>query len=234
MRSYISGSFFGGLILILLAACAPKPAVQESGNQVAVDSTALQSGDLLFVGLPMSYTLDPAAENEPATLETCAGDSLNVIHVAILEVCGDSVWVIDATLKHNVDRYPLDTFLADFTLPDGSLPLFYVMRLRDNHNAAQFVANAKQFIGRPYDCQFLADNEAQFCSELVRNSYVSPDGSFIFEEYPMDFQKKDGTFPLYWQQLFQLIGQQIPQAKSGTTPAQMMCEPVLKLVRVGI
>lgn len=228
------GLFCGLIAVILLAGCAPKQDVQNVDSQIVADSTVLQTGDLLFVGLPMSYTLDPAAKNEPATLETCAGDSLNVIHVAMLEVCHDTTWVIDATLKRNVARYPLDTFLADFTLPDGSFPLFYVMRLRDNQNAGQFIRNAGKWIGRQYDCRFLPDNEEQFCSELVRNSYVNADGSFVFAEYPMDFQKKDGTFPVYWRQLFQMIGQGIPQGKTGTTPAQMMRESVLKPVRVGL
>ncbi|MCQ2279621.1 MAG: hypothetical protein MJZ49_02310 [Bacteroidales bacterium] len=215
---------------LLLFSCGKKEidsATQLKQNQAVEEY--LETGDLIFVGLPMSYSLDPAAVNPPANEETCAGDSLNVIHVAMVEVVGDSTWVIDATLKHNVARYPLDTFLADFTLLDGSMPLFIIKRLVDNRHAKEFVENAKQFIGQPYDIYFSSDKEAQFCSELVRNSYVA-DGVPLFGEYPMNFQKVDGTFPIYWKQLFQLIHLKIPQDKMGTTPAQMMSEEILKIV----
>lgn len=214
----------------LLLSCGKKEtdSVAQAEQPQAVKEH-LETGDLIFVGLPMGYSLDPAAVNPPANEETCAGDSLNVIHVAMVEVVGDSTWVIDATLKHNVARYPLDTFLADFTLLDGSKPLFIIKRLVDNRHAKKFVENAKQFIGWPYDIYFSPDNEAQFCSELVRNSYIE-EGVPIFDEYPMNFQKVDGTFPIYWKQLFQLIHLKIPQDKRGTTPAQMMSEDVLKNV----
>lgn len=43
----------------------------------------------------------------------------------------DSVWIIDATIAHGVDRHPLDTFLRVFTLKDGSYPEFIVKRVKD-------------------------------------------------------------------------------------------------------
>lgn len=222
--------------LLLCVACGSHSMKDEIGeNRDTVQPLCeIQTGDLLFVGLPMSYSLAPDAQNEPANEQTCAGDSLNLIHVAILEVSNDTTWVIDATLKHNVARYPLDTFLTDFTLTDGSHPLFIIKRLKDNSAAKQYVENAKKFVGRQYDIRFLSENEEQFCSELVRNSYVTDNGEFIFSEYPMNFQKANGTFPIYWEQLFQLIKFDIPQGKLGTTPAQMMQESCLQTVNCSL
>ena len=226
------------LVLVLFVSCKQKETETTENKIIIADSTdifeKIQTGDLLFVGLPVSYSIDPNASNLPANEETCAGDSLNLIHVAILEVANDTTWIIDATIKHNVCRYPLDTFLADFTLPDGSFPLFIIKRLNDNAEAVKYVENAKKCIGRPYDVDFLPDNEAQFCSELVRNSYITTKGEYLFDEVPMNWQKKDGSPILYWQQLFGLIKAEVPQGRMGTTPAQMVTSPLLRTVNAKV
>ena len=191
----------------------------------------LRTGDLVFVGIPQDYSLDP--DSISSAISDATGDgNLNLIHVAIAEVGTDTTWIIDATIKHGVDRHPLDTFLRDFTLKDGSMPVFIVKRLKDSRLAEQFVENAKQFLGRPYDVWFSPDNEAMYCSELVRDSYRTPDGGYLFESKPMNFKNAEGEFPLYWQQLFALIGQSIPQDEPGTNPQDMSQAPVLTEVDV--
>ena len=195
------------LLLLALVAC--------TGGQ-----RGLQTGDLVFVGIPMSYSIEEGSMEEAITQATGEGD-LNLIHVAIAEVQGDSTWIIDATIRHGVDRHPLDTFLKDFTLKDGSYPEFIVMRLKDNRDAERWVDNAKALTGLPYDVHFLPDNGALYCSELVRESYRTKDGGYIFDEKPMNFRGPDGEFPLYWQQLFALINSEIPQDVPGTNPQEM-------------
>ena len=192
----------------------------------------VQTGDLLFVGLPYDFTIGDSTDMSSAiTAATGDEEGVNYIHVAILEVDdNDSVWVIDATLKHGVDRYPFSTFLSDFTLDDGSYPQLDVMRLKDNRKAAYYVENAKTYCGRAYDIYFLPDNEEQYCSELVRNSYRNDTISYIFSEAPMNFQAADGTFPPYWVFLFDLINQPIPQGVPGTNPNGMSKEPCLTKV----
>ena len=165
-----------------------------------------------------------------------AGDNeMNIIHVAILEVQNDSLWIIDATIKHNVDRHPLDTFLRDFTMKDGSYPQFEVKRLKgcSSRDAARYVENAKQFIGEPYDVAFLPDNGAKYCSELVRDSYLCKDGTHIFGESPMNFLDSDGQMPAYWTKLFGSLGMPVPQGVRGTNPQAMSKEDVLETVSTG-
>ena len=94
-------------VLLLLTGC---------GQQV----NRLQNGDLVFVGLPMDYDAETGSMDAAISSATGREGALNLIHVAIAEVQADSVWIIDATIAHGVDRHPLDTFLTDFTLPDGS------------------------------------------------------------------------------------------------------------------
>ena len=187
-----------------------------------------RSGDLVFVGIPMNYSLQQGSMSEAISAATSDSTGLNLIHVAILEVKGDSTWIIDATIKHGVDRHPLDTFIRDFTLRDGSLPTFKIMRPETSAaEAEQFVQNAKKYLGQPYDVSFLPDNGAMYCSELVYNSYLTPDGKHLFSEAPMNFLDKNGNIPLYWTQLFERIGQQVPQGIPGTNPQKMAAEKTL-------
>jgi hypothetical protein len=192
--------------------------------------SGIKTGDLLFVGIPGDYSLDESEMDGAISAATGSKDALNLIHVAILEVGKDTTWIIDATIKHGVDRHPLDTMLKDFTLKDGSQPTYIVKRLKDSRKAAQYVENAKQFLGLPYDVAFLPNNGALYCSELVRESYRTENGAFIFDEKPMNFKNSEGEFPLYWQQLFALIGQEIPQDIPGTNPQDMSGAAVLKTV----
>lgn len=193
----------------------------------------VQTGDLLFVGLPLDYSILDDTTNMSGAIAAATGKKgeINYIHVAILEVDAQgAIWIIDATLKHGVDRYPLDTFLSDFTLKDGSLPILDVKRIKNCKQAVQFVENAKQFCGRGYDLYFLPDNAEKYCSELVRDSYITADGQYIFSAAPMNFKSSDGTFPPYWVRLFNYIGQPIPQDLPGTNPNAMAKEKCLKKV----
>ena len=204
---------------VLLAACSP------------AERDAVRSGDLVFVSIPEDYDLNADSMSGAIASSTSDGAAQMKIHVAILEVQGDSTWIIDATIKHGVDRHPLDTFLVDFTLRDGSLPLFEVMRTdADAEQAAQFVENAKAYLGQPYDVHFLPDNGAMYCSELVYNAYVTADGKHLFSEVPMNWRDESGEIPVYWQELFGLLGEEVPQGVPGTNPQEMAGESCLTKV----
>ena len=209
------------LCICLAASCARQP-------------EALRTGDLIFVGIPADYTLDDNSMDAAIADATGTPDSLNLIHVAIAEVEGDQTWIIDATIKYGVDRHPLDTFLTQFKLKDGSYPVFEVMRLKDDKVAETAVERAKIFLGTPYDVAFLPDNGAFYCTELVQVSYLTDDGSRIFTSAPMNFKNAEGEFPVYWQQLFALIGQEIPQDIPGTNPQAMARDPHLRPVNVNL
>lgn len=208
---------FALMIIASLACCNRKA---ESG---------LRNGDLIFVGLPMDYSLDSTDMASGIAAATGSG-ALNLIHVAIAEVDRkDSVWIIDATIAHGVDRHPLDTFLRDFTLKDGSLPEFIIKRV-SGVDADAAVERAKTFCGQPYDVCFLQDNGAMYCSELVQNSYLDASGKQVFQSSPMNFAAPDGTMPVYWEQLFAILGMEVPQGAPGTNPQKMSESEILSEV----
>lgn len=207
-----------GIILLLVAVLSCRE-----------PSASLRNGDLVFVGLPMDYSLE--ADSMDAAISASTGiDSLNIIHVAIAEVRGDSTWIIDATIKRGVDRHPLDTFLTDFTLRDGSLPEIIIGRVQ-GIDADAAVERAKTYCGRGYDSRFLPDNEELYCSELVQLSYLSASGEQVFDSEPMNFLAPDGTMPVYWEQLFSILGMDVPQGVPGTNPQRMFSSEKVKKVK---
>ena len=180
----------------------------------------LQNGDLVFVGLSFGYDAETGSVDEAIASATGEKGALNLIHVAIAEVKADSIWIIDATIAHGVDRHPLDTFLRDFTLPDGSYPDFIVKRVKAV-DADAAVERAKSFCGRAYDVRFLPDNEDLYCSELVQRCYLDAAGEPVFESEPMNFKAPDGSMPPYWEWLFEQLGMEVPQGLPGTNPQKM-------------
>lgn len=201
--------------VLMLAACkspvSNTPATSENSN------IPYQSGDILFVSLPLNFGLSLPPDS--VTLIMSQTDApTQCIHVAIIEREDDSVFVIDATIKHGVARYPLNEFLADFTLSNGGLPILQLMRLADSSNGSLYVANAKKYIGQPYDVDFTLGNGAQYCSELVRNAYVTPSGDTLFPTLPIDFTEGHGTLSRYWNDIFSLLKCDSPQGKPGLLP----------------
>ena len=81
---------------------------------------------------------------------------------------------------------------------------------------------------------FCIGNDAMYCTELVYESYRCEDGTPIFHDAPMNFKSSDGTFPVYWVQLFERLGQEIPQGVPGTNPQKMSEEPALRPVAVSL
>ena len=201
-------------LLLTAVSCRPEPLAG------AVGEPKIETGDLMFVGIPMNYGED--SMSQAIADATAIGDTVNFIHTAVLEVDAEgSVWVIDATLAHGVDRHPLDTLLSDFTLHRGGRATFEVMRLKDNRQARRYAEQAKALLGEEYDLYFLPANGRHYCTELVYDLYVREDGSHVFDCVPMNFKNAAGEMPAYWTRLFDSLGEPVPQGEPGTNPQQM-------------
>lgn len=193
----------------------------------------LMKGDLVFVGVQSDNSQISGTMSEAISDATGDGE-LNFIHVAIIDVDDEGEWVIDATTEHGVDRYPLSVFLSDFTLRDGTYPTFVVKRLRGFHDVDRYVGNARSFCGRSYNLSFVPNDSSLYCSELVRDSYVTEAGDTLFSAAPMNFKGPDGEFPAYWVGLFASLGTDIPQDAPGTNPQDMASAEILETVEVDI
>ena len=211
---------------LLFAFTAAAAAMSALSCRSTAESPRIQTGDLLFVGIPMDY--DAESMSRAIAEATSTGGEINYIHTAVLEVDeSGAVWVIDATLAHGVDRHPLDTLFKDFTLNNGCRATFKVMRLKDDSGAARHVEQCKALLGEEYDLYFLPGNGRHYCTEIVYDCYLDKDGRHIFDAPPMNFKNKDGEMPEYWTWLFGQLGRSVPQGVPGTNPQMMFASPKL-------
>lgn len=169
-----------------------------------------QTGDLLFIAG------DKTDMNEAIEAATGKGLGPDFTHVGI--AVADSV--LEATTDGGVRMTPLADFLGR-AVTIGGLPAAVVMRLRDTTGTAASVRRARQFVGQPYDYAYRPDNGRMYCSELVWESYLTPNGRHLFPARPMNFRTADGTLPAFWSELFDALGEPVPEGLPGTNPNEM-------------
>ena len=187
------------------------------------NAPCLHPGDLLFqVGETSEMT-------GAITAATGKERQLNYSHVGIAVRSRGLDSVLEATSDGGVRVTALGDFLARSARIDGR-PAVTVMRLSDTTGVAAAIERARKFIGQPYDYSFRPDNGKMYCSELVWESYLAPDGSRRFPARPMNFRAADGSLPRVWAELFAGLGEEIPQDIPGTNPNDMARDPQLKEV----
>lgn len=174
-------------------------------------SQSLKTCDLIFVPEGNS---DFSNAISSATGDT---DSLNFIHVGIIEITNNEINVIEADPGKGVRIIPLEVFLQNCPRKDGK-PFAVVKRLNRDFSDDEVLTNIKGHIGEPYDWWYLPDNNKMYCSELVYEGYIDNEGHKIFKTKPMNFKGPDGTYPDFWINLFNEIGEDIPQGVPGTNP----------------
>lgn len=184
----------------------------------------LRNGDLIFESVGDSA----AAKAIDAATASVGEESFS--HVAIIEVAKDGIYVIEAASESGVRRITLDEFLDAATHDKDGRPAVTVMRLAGEHDTASYIANAKRHIGEPYDRYFMPDNGRMYCSELVYESFRDENGKHVFTARPMNFRAADGSMPQYWIELFESLGEPIPQGVLGTNPNDMAREKCLERV----
>ncbi len=202
MKSLIYiGVFFG------LSACA------RSGQP-------LRTGDLLFQAGRESAM---GGAIKAATGNDC---ELQFTHVGIAVIGDRADSVLEATSDGGVRMTALQEFLNKSARSDGR-PLVVAKRLKDTAGVAAAIARARTFLGQPYDYSFRPDNGKLYCSELVWESYLAPDGRHIFPARPMNFRAADGSMPRFWTELFGRLGEEIPEGVPGTNPNDMARDTAL-------
>lgn len=172
--------------------------------------TGLKNGDLVFVGENGSAFSSAIAES------TSDSEGTSWVHVGIIEVHGDSIFVIEAEPRNGVRRLPLAGFVED---QDGAVLKY--MRLKTAFAADEAIARAKSRIGEPYDWYYLPDNGRCYCSELVYDSYLDGEGEHIFPAEAMSFRDAAGNMPQFWVDLFSQLGCDVPEGEKGTNPDSM-------------
>ncbi len=173
----------------------------------------LRSGDLLFqVGRE-------SAMSGAIMAATGKSEEVKFTHVGIAVIGDQADSVLEAT-SGGVRMTALNEFLNKSARLNGR-PVVVAKRLKDTAGIAAAVARARTFLGQPYDYSFRPDNGKLYCSELVWESYLAPDGRRLFPAQPMNFRAADGSMPPFWTELFANMGEEIPEGLPGTNPNDM-------------
>lgn len=182
-----------------------------------------QEGDLLFQmneSTPMSDAIADATDHPGAD---------NFTHVAIAVSRNGADSVLEASPQDGVRIVSLEEFLAASARVNGN-PGVAVMRLRDTTGVAKAVVRACSHLGESYDFSYRPANSSMYCSELIYESYLAENGSPLFTARPMNFRTANGTLPRFWAELFEQLGEPVPEGIPGTNPNDMAKEKILKEV----
>lgn len=182
-----------------------------------------RTGDLLF------QVNASSAMTDAITDATAEKEEVKLSHVALFLEEEGADWVIEASGEDGVRRTTWGEFLAS-SAQIGGRPGVIVKRVKGRFPVDEAIERAKSHLGEPYDYSFLPDNGKMYCSELIYECYRREDGSPIFTARPMNFRNASGELPAFWAELFDRLGEPVPEGIPGTNPSDMAREPVLEEV----
>ena len=201
------------LRMIMLALCMLQVC---DGKCQAVDETwngHLAEGDLLFCASPKGNQI---------TDVTLGVEGLKIDHVAIVHFIGKKWYALEAIHK-GVCLTRSDSFLVRRND-------VVVARLCDTVGVNKSVERAMAQLGKPYDFNFMPDDSAFYCSELVQKSYRDASGQLIFHPIPMSFHDKTGMVTPYWKDYYARQGLCVPEGAPGSNPGDLSRNKALRIL----
>lgn len=191
-------TLFLWLTLLLSAVCVSAQRLEGVGVG------NLCEGDLLFCA---------QVKGNNITDVTQGVGGMKIDHVAIFHRQGGRTFALEA-IHSGVGLTPIDSFMA-------RREAVLAARLKDTLGVARSVERALEFIGRPYDFNFIPDDSAFYCSELVQKCYRDSRGELVFKPIPMSFHDKSGRITPYWHDYYARQGLQVPEGEPGSNPGDL-------------
>lgn len=191
-------TLFLWLTLLLSAVCVSAQRLEGVGVG------SLCEGDLLFCA---------QVKGNNITDVTQGVGGMKIDHVAIFHRQGGRPFALEA-IHSGVGLTPIDSFMA-------RREAVLAARLRDTLGVARSVERALGFIGRPYDFNFMPDDSAFYCSELVQKCYRDSRGELVFKPIPMSFHDQSGRITPYWHDYYARQGLQVPEGEPGSNPGDL-------------
>lgn len=191
-------TLFLWLTLLLSAVCVSAQRLEGVGMG------SLCEGDLLFCAQEKGNNITDVTQGV---------GGMKIDHVAILHRQGGRTFALEA-IHSGVGLTPIDSFMA-------RREAVLAARLRDTLGVARSVERALGFIGRPYDFNFMPDDSAFYCSELVQKCYRDSRGELVFRPIPMSFHDQSGRITPYWHDYYARQGLQVPEGEPGSNPGDL-------------
>lgn len=187
----------------------------------------LKEGDLLFI-----VGKSKSEQTSAIKRSTSQKEEVPYSHVGIVKFDKKDVYVIEATPSDGIIQTLLYEFIQKAEKRKGR-SLIAVGRVKPEFQyiVPLAVENAGDLLGRPYDYAYEEGNDAYYCSELVRFSYLDSLRNPIFPAVSMTFKNKEtGETEAYWEKHFAGLQLEIPEGKSGTNPVDMSKSPIIDIV----
>lgn len=191
-------TLFLWLTLLLSAVCVSAQRLERVGLG------SLCEGDLLFCAQEKGNNITDVTQGV---------GGMKIDHVAIFHRQGGRTFALEA-IHSGVGLTPTDSFIA-------RREVVLAVRLRDTLGVARSVERALGFIGRPYDFNFMPDDSAFYCSELVQKCYRDSCGELVFKPIPMSFHDQSGRITPYWHDYYARQGLQVPEGEPGSNPGDL-------------
>lgn len=187
----------------------------------------LREGDLLFQDLDCGSICDAIEK------VTTGHRGANFSHVGIVAKDNTNNLVIIEALSNGVQVTQLQDFL-DRSFDAKHRPKVVVGRLKPifSYLIPSTVKEALTLKGKPYDKEFVINNEAYYCSELIYEIFLRANGNRpIFTLQPMTFKDLDtgATLPT-WEKYFSELSISIPEGQLGINPGGISRSPVLTII----
>lgn len=191
-------TLFLWLTLLLSAVCVSAQRLEGVGMG------SLCEGDLLFCAQEKGNNITDVTQGV---------GGMKIDHVAIFHRQDGRTFALEA-IHSGVGLTPIDSFMA-------RREAVLAARLKDTLGVARSVERALEFIGRPYDFNFMPDDSAFYCSELVQKCYRDSRGELVFKPIPMSFHDKSGRITPYWHDYYARQGLQVPEGEPGSNPGDL-------------
>lgn len=191
-------TLFLWLTLLLSAVCVSAQRLENVGLG------SLCEGDLLFCAQEKGNNITDVTQGV---------GGMKIDHVAIFHRQGGRTFALEA-IHSGVGLTPTDSFMA-------RREVVLAARLRDTLGVARSVERALRFVGRPYDFNFMPDDSAFYCSELVQKCYRDSRGELVFKPIPMSFHDQSGRITPYWHAYYARQGLQVPEGEPGSNPGDL-------------
>lgn len=191
-------TLFLWLTLLLSAVCVSAQRLEGVGLG------SLCEGDLLFCAQEKGNNITDVTQGV---------GGMKIDHVAIFHRQSGRTFALEA-IHSGVGLTPTDSFMA-------RREVVLAARLKDTLGVARSVKRALRFVGRPYDFNFMPDDSAFYCSELVQKCYRDSRGELVFKPIPMSFHDKSGRITPYWHDYYARQGLQVPEGEPGSNPGDL-------------
>jgi len=183
----------------------------------------LKDGDLLFQDMDCG----PLCDAIEAVTEGYEGRDFS--HMGMVYHRNDTLYIVEAA-GSAVRLSTFEKFSKNTKKP------MLVGRLKEGHKKliAPAISFSLQQLGVPYDDEYVYDNGAYYCSELIYDAFMHANGGKpFFQLYPMTY-KQPGTdvfFPA-WVEYYQSIGKPIPQGQPGCNPGGISTSDKIRIIGI--